>query len=477
MFEMIRFFILSIGWPFLIVGSVIIMVKARRFYLKTNKLALGKLIIAETVGVLISMYALGVVSTDFMFFNVERGTKVVLPIFLIWFVVMVTIYIVAERWREEAGKINILYYRIKERSEQLRQEKSKLFHIAQHMDTGAVLLDNNGKPMFINREAKMIIGSKTDNEKKLLEMLYKKFSKYKLKSHVQRCLTGEPSNILNVTLNDKIYEIYLRCLVEHNAETKGCLGHFIWIRDVTEEKLLVQAENKFMTAASHRLRTPLSGVKWNLETLQSGACGKLSVCQKKCINDMEKSLSLMSNVVNQLLCASETSIRKMKVNIKKVQLEQLLKESINNLQDLAEKKNVKIVFDWNKKMKYAVQSDPEFIKTALNNLIGNALIYSTGKKAKVMIDLKKTDSRYEISIQDQGIGIPKISQNYIFTKFFRAENAIKVYTEGVGLNLHLSKHMMESVGGKIWFESKENKGSTFYLSFPVKLSKARLNLS
>ena len=96
MFEMIRFLILAIGWPVLIAGSVIITVKAHNFYQKTNKLALGRLILAQTVGILVSMYSLGIVATAFMFCNVENGTKVVLPIFLVWFVIMVTIYIISE---------------------------------------------------------------------------------------------------------------------------------------------------------------------------------------------------------------------------------------------------------------------------------------------------------------------------------------------------------------------------------------------
>ena len=194
-----------------------------------------------------------------------------------------------------------MYYRIKERSEKLKLEKSKLSHIAQNMDTGAILLDGGGKPMFINREAREIIGSESDDEAFLLKALYKKLKKYKLKDHVDDCLAGKPSNILNVEIDDKIYEIFLRFLVEHT--NKGYFGHFIWIRDVTEEKTLARAENKFMTVASHKLRTPLTGIQQYIDLLLRE--GGYNARQKEYLSDMKACGSIMANVVNQLLYASE----------------------------------------------------------------------------------------------------------------------------------------------------------------------------
>ena len=77
------------------------------------------------------------------------------------------------------------------------------------MDTGAILLDHSGKPMFINREAREIINPKVSDEDQLLELLFKKFSKYDLKSYVEKCIEGNPSNITDIEMKGKLYEIYL----------------------------------------------------------------------------------------------------------------------------------------------------------------------------------------------------------------------------------------------------------------------------
>ncbi len=466
-FEMIRSVILLIGWPFLIAGSVIIVIKAYHFYQKTNKLALGRLIMAETFGVLVSMYSLGLVSTAFMFHDVEEGVRIVLPIFLVWFVVMVAIYLISERWRDEAAKINILYYRIKERSEKLKQEKEKLIQVAQNMSTGAILLDNAGKPMFINREAKEIIGSKSNNEGRLLKLLFKKFAKYRLKAHVDNCLAGKPSNIMDAEAGDRIYEICLRCLIGHASQANGYFGHFIWIRDVTDEKMLLRAEDSFLTVASHKLRTPLTGIRQYTDLLLRDK--KCTARQKEYLSDIKSCADIMADVVNQLLYASEASIRKLKINPKKTQLDQLLKKAVNELKPIARKKKIKIIYRQDSEAAYDLLTDADLLLKVLKDVLNNAIIYSTDKKPEVTVHLKKENgNKYQIIIADNGIGIPKMDHDKIFTKFFRSENALKVHTEGLGINLNTDRRIVRSLGGQISFESKLNKGTAFTISLPGK---------
>ncbi|MBU0727112.1 HAMP domain-containing histidine kinase [Patescibacteria group bacterium] len=462
--EMIRSIILFAGWPVLILGSIIIILKAHGFYKRTNKLPLGKLILAETFGTLISMYSLGIVATFLMFCDVEKGVKIVLPVFIVWFITMIIISYISWRWRKEAAKINILYYKIKERTEKLKKEKTKLSHIAENMETGAIFLDNSGKPMFINKEAKAIINSKSDSDRKLLEALYKKFSKYKLKKHVEECVNGNPSNIIDVEIDDKIYEIFLRCLIDHTAEVRGYFGHFIWIRDVTEEKGLEQAKNKFLTIASHKLRTPLAGIKGAMSLLES-TCSHMKKEQKELLDDARQCTEIMSSVVNKLFYASEAEIKKMKVNLEKTQLDGLVKKAIDKTKD------GKIKFKKQKDIIYALSTDSDLLSQAIESLLDNAVIYS---ESDVLVGLKKEEKEFIISVKDDGIGISKPEQKKVFTKFFRAENAMKRYTEGSGLNLNITKHIIQSLDGRIWFESKLNKGSTFYIALPEKIKKSKL---
>jgi len=97
------------------------------------------------------------------------------------------------------------------------------------------------------------------------------------------------------------------------------------------------------------------------------------------------------------------------------------------------------------------------------------LFRSTLAGGKVLISLaKNNDDEVEIQIQDTGVGIPENQWTKVFTKFFRGDNITKIETEGTGLGLFITEYIIEAHGGRIWFESEEGKGTTFYLTLPVK---------
>jgi len=110
--------------------------------------------------------------------------------------------------------------------------------------------------------------------------------------------------------------------------------------------------------------------------------------------------------------------------------------------------------------------DKEKMKLALQNLIENAISYSfSGSDVTISVDCDNMN--LTVAIKDKGMGIPENQQKRVFSKFFRADNAVKMETEGSGLGLFLTKNIIEKHGGKIWFESEEGKGSTFYFTLPI----------
>ena len=108
----------------------------------------------------------------------------------------------------------------------------------------------------------------------------------------------------------------------------------------------------------------------------------------------------------------------------------------------------------------------------LQNLISNAIKYSSNE-SDIIVTLKTIGNEVQFSVKDSGYGIPLGEQSRIFEKFFRADNVTRMETEGTGLGLYISKIVMELSGGKIWFESEERKGSTFYFSIPLEGSKPK----
>jgi len=113
-----------------------------------------------------------------------------------------------------------------------------------------------------------------------------------------------------------------------------------------------------------------------------------------------------------------------------------------------------------------VFTDPDKITMVIQNLIDNAIKYTKGK-GEVKTTMEATDGLVKVAIKDTGVGIPRSQQKHIFQKFFRSDNIMKHQTVGTGLGLFIARSVIEESKGKIWFESEEGKGTTFYLTLPA----------
>ena len=130
------------------------------------------------------------------------------------------------------------------------------------------------------------------------------------------------------------------------------------------------------------------------------------------------------------------------------------------------KKGIQLVFLKPEQPQLNVGADHEKIRVVIQNLIENAIKYSQ-KESRIIVSLHKKDGIIELSVHDNGIGIPKEAQPNIFGKFFRSENAKKQDTVGSGLGLYTTKRIVEKHNGKIWFKSEESKGTTFFIEIPI----------
>ncbi len=246
------------------------------------------------------------------------------------------------------------------------------------------------------------------------------------------------------------------------------------VRDISDRKLIEEnklyidkAKTEFISLAAHQLRTPLGSMRWNTEILlQSAKEYNLSPEVIGLIKNNYQSNLKVIDLVNELLNVSRIDHNKVKSDVKRFSLVEVIEEIIEELSYEANLKSVVLNFRKNKDYHYLVEMDRKLIKEAIQNVIGNAVKYSF-QNTEISISLNKKEKNFEIKISNVGIGIPSFDNKYIFEKFFRAKNAIKLSSKGFGLGLFIAKSFIERMDGNISYSSDEDKRTIFIVRIPA----------
>jgi len=244
------------------------------------------------------------------------------------------------------------------------------------------------------------------------------------------------------------------------------MGTLVILHDITREKVIERMKTEFVSISAHKLRTPLSAVKWTIRMILDGDVGEISNEQRDLLQKTYLSNERMINLINDLLNVTRIEEGKLLYEPKLAQLEDIVWSVAGNFKQEIKRKKIDFKFKKPSQALPKVKVDQEKIKLAVENLIDNAIRY-TFPKGKVEISFRCPDKVIEFKVKDSGVGIPKDKQERIFTKFFRGPNVIRMETEGTGLGLYTTKNIIEAHKGKIWFESEEGKGTTFYFALPT----------
>ena len=239
--------------------------------------------------------------------------------------------------------------------------------------------------------------------------------------------------------------------------------------DVSKEVEIDRAKTEFVSLASHQLKTPLTSIKWLSEGLLSGKDEKLSPNQEKYVHEIHAASQRMVEMVNDLLNVSRIELGTLAVRIEELDVGELSRGVLAEQQHTADEKSVVVTLTCDSALPH-IGADKNLIRMVFQNLISNAIKYTpTGGTVTCEISLGGVlrDGLF-IQVSDTGIGIPKEEQQNVFKKLHRASNAEALVPDGTGLGLYVIKTIVDKVGGSISFESKEGKGTTFYVSLPLK---------
>ncbi|MDP2910284.1 MAG: HAMP domain-containing sensor histidine kinase [bacterium] len=224
-------------------------------------------------------------------------------------------------------------------------------------------------------------------------------------------------------------------------------------------------KSEFINIVSHQLRSPLTNIKWTFEVLTSEDFKVPEEKQEEYFINVKENIARMIELVDDLLVVSKIEEGIFAVVKKEVSLDDLIRSLISRYKVFAESSHINLIFQSGKDVPN-IFADSSMLKLVIENLIDNAIRYTRGG-GKVEIKTEKQDKKVVVSVSDSGVGIPGEEQKYIFQKFFRAENVLKQRTKGSGLGLYVCKTIILKSGGKIWFESKEGRGTTFYFSLQI----------
>ena len=241
----------------------------------------------------------------------------------------------------------------------------------------------------------------------------------------------------------------------------------VMLHDVTRENFIERMKTEFVSIAAHQLRTPLSAIKWILKMFLDGDMGDVTETQKQFLQKTYDSNERMINLVNDLLNVTKIEEGRFLQKIQKYDLADILVEAVGTLKELAEKKGLSFNYILPSKKLPKISVDKEKVIMAFQNIMENAVFYTKFGKINILTDYLDPQKEFMVRIQDTGMGIPDDQKVRIFSRFFRGATALKTETEGTGLGLFIAKNIIEAHGGKIWFDSEEGKGTTFYLTLPV----------
>jgi PAS domain S-box-containing protein len=235
--------------------------------------------------------------------------------------------------------------------------------------------------------------------------------------------------------------------------------------DITQRKEVDRAKTEFVSLASHQLRTPLSAIRWYSEMLMSKYVGQLNEKQMQYLKEIYQGNLRMIELVNALLNVSRIDLGTFAIEPEPMSLTETCESVLAELlpQITLKGQTVTKIFDTAPSTYYG---DPKLMRIIFQNFLSNSVKY-TQAGGSIEVEIATREADLYIRVSDNGYGIPKEQHNKIFEKLFRADNVRQKDTEGTGLGMYIVKAIVDSSGGRIWFDSEENKGTTFHVLLPI----------
>jgi len=378
----------------------------------------------------------------------------------------------------------IIYFYIFRRNQLIRvinEQKVKNEAMLLSIGEGVVICDQEAKIIFANQAAEKMLQFTAQNiigkcfydawpvvDEKGEVLPKKKRYFYKAYQTKKLVVSRGDNNFYYVRADGTKFPIF--CTVAPVFVDNFFVGVIAVFRDISHEHEIDRMKTEFVSLVSHQLRSPLTAIKYSAELLADQVGDKADKNTMEYIGAISQYTSNMVALINSLLNISRIESGRLAINPEPTDLEKLTQSVIKEVGGGSKVKNQTLTVEAIKNLP-KINIDVKLIYEVIKNILTNAIKY-TPKKGKINISILVDANNVILQVSDNGYGIPKKEQDKIFQKFHRASNVAN-NIEGSGLGLYLVKIIIKVSGGKIWFESKEGKGTTFWLSLPLSGSPAK----
>lgn len=232
-----------------------------------------------------------------------------------------------------------------------------------------------------------------------------------------------------------------------------------------KEKELNELKTKFLSLVSHEFKTPLSGILTSATLIEKYTREEQQEKREKHLVTIRNKVHYLNNILNDFLSIERLDSGKGQYKYTSFGLKRLINEVVYNA-NITLKTGQEIIYPRDVE-DIVLHQDEKILELILSNLLGNAIKYSP-ENTVIKFEVHQEGDKIIFEVQDQGRGIPEKDQKHIFERYFRAENAL--LDQGTGIGLNISKTHLENMGGKISFESEENKGTKFRVEVPASMT-------
>lgn len=334
----------------------------------------------------------------------------------------------------------------------LDSERARLATVLDQLTDGVLIADSQGLIQFANPAAGKLFQTSNPIQRSITEVV----RNHQLVEAWRRC--QQTGQMQTESVEVPARHQFLQLVVIPDTHASGSL---LLVQDLTRLRRLETVRRDFVSNLSHELRTPLASLKALAETLQEGALEDPPAA-RHFIDQIQVEVDALTQMVNELLELSKIESGRFTLDLAPVAACDLLDSASKRMQLQAERAGLKLRVECADDLPN-IRIDSQRLEQVLVNLIHNAVKF-TRAGGEVVLIAEAVDGFVRFAVRDSGVGIPEEEISRIFERFYRVDKSRT--GSGTGLGLSIAKHIAEAHAGKIWVESVDGRGSTFYFTIP-----------